>query len=359
MIISYFDEGDLIRAQKVCRIGLKKHPEHVPGLYLLAVIAIRDAQLVKAEVLLEQVLNLDPHHLEAAEFLVAIQERLKRSPKILASSYQRLLIANPGNQTAKARLERIDAERNLVLKVKEKLRSRDLDEADKELPDEPKPAAAAMGADANWETDIRQVTSEIEEARDAGLISDEDASSLLETETDIDTLAAETGAAPIEDELLDTASEALIGDMTSEMGEFVDELPEQKEEPAAKEGAEFSAFDDRDFGKRPLLEEETGEPEEILESVDPSIQLVGVDTDMPGGSEQADESDLDMPPQEQEPLNIDPKLATFTLATIYKVQGLFVEALVVLNMLEEKGADHERIDDERDAIRKIMEEGDA
>ena len=41
------------------------------------------------------------------------------------------------------------------------------------------------------------------------------------------------------------------------------------------------------------------------------------------------------------------------------MQGLFVEALVVLNMLEEKEADQERIDDEREAIRKIMEEGDA
>ncbi|MFC1618614.1 hypothetical protein ACFL45_01580, partial [Candidatus Neomarinimicrobiota bacterium] len=47
---------------------------------------------------------------------------------------------------------------------------------------------------------------------------------------------------------------------------------------------------------------------------------------------------------------LDPKLATFTLATIYKVQGLYQQALQVLDLLEDKGADSDRIAAERDAI---------
>jgi tetratricopeptide (TPR) repeat protein len=47
---------------------------------------------------------------------------------------------------------------------------------------------------------------------------------------------------------------------------------------------------------------------------------------------------------------LDPKLATFTLATIYKVQGLYQQALQVLDLLEDKGADSDRITAERDAI---------
>ncbi|MCH7859135.1 MAG: hypothetical protein IID14_05475, partial [Candidatus Marinimicrobia bacterium] len=54
---------------------------------------------------------------------------------------------------------------------------------------------------------------------------------------------------------------------------------------------------------------------------------------------------------------IDPKLATFTLATIYKVQGLYKQALQVLDMLEAKGGDPERIEDERRSITRSMTSG--
>ncbi|MEE9161398.1 MAG: hypothetical protein V3U35_00370, partial [Candidatus Neomarinimicrobiota bacterium] len=53
-------------------------------------------------------------------------------------------------------------------------------------------------------------------------------------------------------------------------------------------------------------------------------------------------------------LQIDPHLATFTLATIYKVQGLYRQALQVLDMLEAKAADQERIRAERESIEQLM-----
>lgn len=352
----YLDEGDLIRARKVCRIGLNQHPDHVPGLYLLAVISIRDGQMVKAEGLLEQALDLDPHHLEAAEFLIAVQERLKRSPKILAAAYKRLLIANPGNQSAKARLERISAERNLVQKVKDKLRSRDLAttaEADQSdaLPSEPTAPVALVGEDADWDAQIRQVAEEIKAAQDAGSVSAEQADRLLESEPD----ELQAG----DDAPLDQAAESLIGDPADEPADVqpdLENLPEGLDDTMADEPGESESMV---FAERAMLEEETGEPEHVLEQDDPTTQVLGSDMVAQPDTDQADESASDIPPQPHEPLKIDPKLATFTLATIYKVQGLFVEALEVLNMLEDKGADQERINDEREAIRNLMEPGTA
>ena len=145
-----------------------------------------------------------------------------------------------------------------------------------------------------------------------------------------------------------------------EFGELPATVPDDESLPANLDDAAAGDLDDPEspgFAVRPLLEEETGEPEQLPADLDPTIPGSGEDSAVPADTGQADESALDIPPQPHEPLKIDQKLATFTLATIYKVQGLFVEALEVLNMLEDKGADQERIDDERDAIRHLMEAG--
>ncbi len=88
-------------------------------------------------------------------------------------------------------------------------------------------------------------------------------------------------------------------------------------------------------------------------------QDVGVETELAADMGQDGERAADQPQKTAESMVIDANLATFTLATIYKVQGLFTEALEVLNMLENKGADQERIDDERAAIRNLLETGSA
>ena len=54
---------------------------------------------------------------------------------------------------------------------------------------------------------------------------------------------------------------------------------------------------------------------------------------------------------------VDPKLATFTLADIYQVQGLYQQALQVLDILENKGGDPERIKRERATITAAMSAG--
>ena len=56
-----------------------------------------------------------------------------------------------------------------------------------------------------------------------------------------------------------------------------------------------------------------------------------------------------------EPLKVSPRLATFTLVSVLKNQGLFSQALDVLDALEEKGESQEDISLERDTIQTLIE----
>ena len=56
-----------------------------------------------------------------------------------------------------------------------------------------------------------------------------------------------------------------------------------------------------------------------------------------------------------EPLRVSSRLATFTLVSVLKNQGLFSQALEVLDALEEKGEDLESISLERDTIKTLIE----
>ena len=56
-----------------------------------------------------------------------------------------------------------------------------------------------------------------------------------------------------------------------------------------------------------------------------------------------------------EPLKVSSRLATFTLVSVLKNQGLFSQALEVLDALEEKGEDLESISLERDTIKTLIE----
>ena len=57
----------------------------------------------------------------------------------------------------------------------------------------------------------------------------------------------------------------------------------------------------------------------------------------------------------QDPLKVSPRLATFTLVSVLKNQGLFLQALEVLDVLEEKGENPKSIALERDTIQTLME----
>lgn len=54
-------------------------------------------------------------------------------------------------------------------------------------------------------------------------------------------------------------------------------------------------------------------------------------------------------------IDISPRLATFTMVAVLRNQGLHIQALQVLGMLEEKGDDKQRIAAERKSIQESME----
>ena len=55
-----------------------------------------------------------------------------------------------------------------------------------------------------------------------------------------------------------------------------------------------------------------------------------------------------------EPLKVSPSLATFTLVSVLKNQGLFDQALDVLDHLEKKGENTEAINIEREIIQTLI-----
>ncbi len=79
-----------------------------------------------------------------------------------------------------------------------------------------------------------------------------------------------------------------------------------------------------------------------------SIPKISDTTDIP----KKDPSKKSMPADiNLEGVAISPRLATFTLVNVLKGQGLYHQALDVLDILAEKGEDKKRIADERDAIK--------
>ena len=57
----------------------------------------------------------------------------------------------------------------------------------------------------------------------------------------------------------------------------------------------------------------------------------------------------------KDPLKVSSRLATFTLVSVLKNQGLFSQALEVLDALEEKGESKDSISLERDTIKTLIE----
>ncbi len=62
-------------------------------------------------------------------------------------------------------------------------------------------------------------------------------------------------------------------------------------------------------------------------------------------------------PQKQfDSIEISPRLATFTMVTVLRNQGLHYQALTVLDILEKKGADKKRIKSEKQEILEMLKE---
>ena len=105
----YFTQEDYRRARKVCNIGLGYHENDAAGRYILAQIEKAEGNLKESEKELKHVLKYSADNIQAAIMLCEIQTVLGRSPLRLLTSWKKVSILDPSNQTAKEFIEKVES----------------------------------------------------------------------------------------------------------------------------------------------------------------------------------------------------------------------------------------------------------
>ena len=98
----YLDGRDLVRARKVCEIGLGYHPDHVDGRFILAMVELEAGNERESEKLLKEVVQSGTDHLQAAFQLAIVQQSLGRAESTLQKSWNKVLDLDPENREAKS-----------------------------------------------------------------------------------------------------------------------------------------------------------------------------------------------------------------------------------------------------------------
>ena len=108
----YLENNDLVRARKVCDIGLKHHENNPAGLFIIAQVEKLEGNLKGSEKLLEKVLTLNYDHLAAAEMLCEVQTVLGRAANRLLKSWKHVQSLDSTHNTAKSFIEKVEGKKN-------------------------------------------------------------------------------------------------------------------------------------------------------------------------------------------------------------------------------------------------------
>jgi tetratricopeptide (TPR) repeat protein len=95
-VIDLVAQGQLLRAEDLCRQFLRKVPHHVEGMRLLADIGMRLGVLDDAEFLLDSAVKLDPENVPARIDLIQVLRKRQKFERALEES-QHLLESSPEN----------------------------------------------------------------------------------------------------------------------------------------------------------------------------------------------------------------------------------------------------------------------
>lgn len=102
-VASYMQEGRLLKAERLCRDWLVRHPRHVEGMRLLADLATRHEVLDEAEFLLASALATEPDHIQCRIDYMRVLRRRQKLAEALEQA--RLLYArDPGNPVFQSNL---------------------------------------------------------------------------------------------------------------------------------------------------------------------------------------------------------------------------------------------------------------
>ena len=106
----YFSQEDYRRARKVCNIGLGYYENDSAGRYILAQIEKAEGNLKESEKELKHVLKYSTDNIQAAIMLCEIQTVLGRSPLRLLTSWKKVSVLDPSNQTAKEFIAKVESD---------------------------------------------------------------------------------------------------------------------------------------------------------------------------------------------------------------------------------------------------------
>ena len=252
----YKTEGDLVRARKVCEIGLEYHPNNVDGSFVLAGINQSTGDLMVAEKLLKNVMAIEPLHYRAALNLANIQLKLKRAPDSVAKLWLKIAKIDPTHPDAKIFLKQSVIQKQDTSQDKENVES-------------------------------------------------------VKLKKEFDKLKQKSEVAP------DSKPKKKPKTKPDEKSK-----PKPKTKPVKIETSQKNIQDE----------------EKILGPKPPSIKPQKINE------------------EELQSLDISPRMATFTMVNVLKKQKLYQQAIAVLSLLEEKGADPALISQERQNIQKLIKD---
>ena len=110
----YYENQELQRALKVCKIGLKNDPNNYIGQYILSKTYIKLDRIIEAEKLLQSVVTHDTHNLDAILLLVEVKKKLKRSDKIINNYINYVKkITNEDEEKIKKQTKNPNTEKNI------------------------------------------------------------------------------------------------------------------------------------------------------------------------------------------------------------------------------------------------------
>ena len=116
----YLKENDIIRAKKVCEIGLSYNPNHADGLYTFARASLAGGDLKGAEKVLITLLNSGSTHLQGNVMLVGIQEELNRGINTVISGWKKVLEIDPHHSAGLESLRKLKKKSKSENKTKKK-----------------------------------------------------------------------------------------------------------------------------------------------------------------------------------------------------------------------------------------------
>ena len=140
----------------------------------------------------------------------------------------------------------------------------------------------------------------------------------------------------------------------TDANKFLDQLSKQKNKPTENNSIAESEKPVKKSGVDKLREKLIEKPEKIIVPVE-TPQKSNLDKGKILGPKPPSIKPQKISEEELQSLDISPRMATFTMVNVLKKQKLYQQAISVLKLLEEKGADSALINQERQNLKKLID----